>query len=364
MPIKKKITPSTPLIEHLTPQAEEQKNYSNMLQGKATNALAHSSKRGLELNAFTGVGSLITAEGVQVFLENFNSVALNVQSHKVLDALTLELTSNFPHGKEATADQINKHRSVILSVDDYMELCGIKDKKEARKQLKEAVITLYNLSLEWDEVCYITPEGKKKRQKQILHHRLRLADHTITDGSENPIKRGNVLFKFSYDIAEYLSHAYIMPYPDKLLTVNSKYNPHSYYIGRKLAEHHNMNIGKENASRISVRRIIEALPDLPSYDEIINTDAKQITKRIIEPFERDLLALRDTYGILTSWKYCNSKGDELTEEQVESYSYSEWVQWLIEFELADYPDQSERIAKIEERKRKAKNTKSKSKKTE
>ena len=341
-------------------QSEEQKPYSNMLQGKGTNALAHSSKRGARLDPFTGVGSMITADDVQIFLENFNSISLNVQTHKVLDALTLELTSNFPHGVEATADQINKHRAVMLSVNDYMELCGIKDKKEARKQLKDAIQSLYNVSLEWDEVCYIVPEGKKRRTKQVLHHKMRVSDHLITDESENPVKGGRVLFKFSFELAEYLSQAYIMPYPDKLLTVNSKYNPHSYYIGRKLAEHHNMNIGKANANRISVKALIEALPDLPSYNDIMQ-DAKQITKRIIQPFERDLIALKDTYGILASWNYCNSNGEPLTDEQVESYSYSTWEQWLIEFELADYPDQSERIAKIEERKKTAKKRKSQSK---
>lgn len=342
-------------------QGEGQKHYSNMLQGKATNALSHSSKRGHKVDPFTGVGSLLTAEGVQVFLENFNNVSLNVQTHKVLDALTLELTSNFPHGAEATADQINKHRAVILSVNDYAELCGIKDKKEARKQLKEAITTLFNVVLEWDEIGYIVPDGKKRRTKQVLHHKLRVSDHIITDESENPIKGGKVAFKFSFEIAEYLSHAYIMPYPGKLLTVNSKRNPHSYYIGRKLAEHHNMNIGKPNTNRISVKAILEALPDLPSYNEVINTAGKNVTQQIIQPFERDLIALKNTYGILASWKYCNSKGEPLTEEQVESCNYSTWEQWLIEFELADYPDQNERLAKIAERKKIATKRKSQGK---
>lgn len=348
MPRKKTATPIT--LEHFAPQAEEQQGYSHILQGKATNALAHTSKRSMTANPVTGAG-LATTDSVEVFIRNYNSIVLNVPTHKVMDALTLKLTSNFPHGKEATAESIDAHRAVELSVDEYMELCQLKDRKEARKQLSEATQALYDVSLEWDEVRYYVPEGKKKRVKDTFHWKTRIIDTTGADLDQDPVKRGKVAIKFSFDIAKYLSQAYIMPYPDKLLSISAKYNPHSYYIGRKLAEHHNMNIGKENASRISVRTLLEALPDLPSYDSIISTAGKNITQQIIQPFERDLIALRDTYGILTSWHYCNSKGEPLTDEQVESYSYSTWVQWLVEFELADYPDQRERLAKIEERKR-------------
>ena len=347
MPKKRTAPPQQ--LEHFTPQSDEQRGYSNILQGKATNALAHSSKRGFSVNPITGIGTM-TAEGVEIFIKNYNSIVLNVPTHKVLDALTLKLTSNFPHGKEATAESIDAHRAVEISVDEYMELCQLKDRKEARKQLREAAQALFDVALEWDELRYYVPEGKKKRVKETYHWKARIVEATGADADQDPVKQGKVAIKFTYDIAKYLSQAYIMPYPDKLLSINAKYNPHSYYIGRKLAEHHNMNIGKENANRISVKSLLEALPDLPSYDEIM-TDARQITKRIIQPFERDLIALKETYGILASWTYCNSKGEPLTEEQVESYSYDVWVQWLIEFELASYPDQSERLAKIEERKR-------------
>ncbi len=346
---RKRVTPPPTTVEHFIPQSDEQQGYSHILQGKATNALAHTSKRGFSVNPITGIGSM-TTDSVEIFVRNYNSIVLNVPTHKVLDALTLKLTGNFPHGKEATAESIDAHRAVELSVDEYMELCQLKDRKEARKQLREAAQALFDVALEWDEVRYYVPEGKKKRTKETYHWKARIIDTTGADASRDPVTQGKIAIKFSFDIAKYLSQAYIMPYPDKLLSINAKYNPHSYYIGRKLAEHHNMNIGKENANRIAVKTLLAALPDLPSYGDIM-TDARQITKRIIQPFERDLIALRDKYGIIASWNYCNSKGEPLTDEQVESYSYESWVQWLVEFELTSYPDQSDRLAKIEERKR-------------
>lgn len=153
---------------------------------------------------------------------------------------------------------------------------------------------------------------------------------------------GRIVLSLSMKMARYFATAYIMPYPYNLLTINSNNNPHSYFIGRKLALHHNMNIGKPNSNRISVRSLIATIPDLPKYDEVMS-ESRQITKRIIQPFERDLIALQDKYGILKSWRYCNSGGEPITDAQAEKYDYDTWIEWLVEFELDDYPDQSERI---------------------
>ena len=106
-----------------------------------------------------------------------------------------------------------------------------------------------------------------------------------------------------------------------------------------------MNIGKSNSNRIAVKSIIDALPDLPKYREVKKRE-QSTTHKIIIPFERDLIALKDSYGMLADWNYCQSNGKPLTDEQLESYSYNEWSDWLIDFSLANYPDQSERIQKI------------------
>jgi len=327
-------------------QLESSRGYTNMLQGKATNAISKASNRRATVDPFTGVGEIMTADNVKVFISN--STKLNPIANRVLDLITQELTANFPYGKEATAEDIDRHRAVMLSVDDYMTKRKLKDKKEARKQLRESMQAIYNLSLDWTETRYIKPEGKKRTKKEEIHYKARVIDFMAQELEKNPVQNGRVYAKFTMDIAKYLSQAFIMPYPDKLMIINDNANPHSYHIGRRLAEHYNMNIGKNTANRISVKTLIEALPDLPSYEEIMN-DARQISKRIIEPFERDITALVEKYGILESWNYCKSKGEPLTDKEKQNYSYETWVQWQIEFRLASYPDQSERLAKREEK---------------
>lgn len=53
---------------------------------------------------------------------------------------------------------------------------------------------------------------------------------------------------------------------------------------------------------------------------------------------------------MQDWHYCNAGGNAITDEQVEKYDYATWIEWLLEFEFADYPDQSERITKMKLRK--------------
>ena len=345
--------------EIVKPELEPSDNslYKNILQGKPTNALSGASSRRASYNPITKAGSIMTSEGVEVFLNHYNAIALNVPAKKLLDALTIALTLNIPNkdeikkmSVEELTSVINQRRTVTLTVDEYMDLCGLKDRKEARKSLKASLEAIYNIDLEWDEERYIIPEGKKRRVKELVHF------HTRVASTRGEIKRsGDIVFSFNMDLAEYLANAYIMPYPTALFKISAKYNPYSYSIGRKLAEHHNMNIGKSNANIISVESLIKRVQDLPSYDEVMGMD-KHINQRIIEPFERDIEALVAN-GMLRSWEYTNASNQPLTDEQLKTMDYSTWVKLLIHFELESYPDQTERLARLEAKKEQAKKQK-------
>lgn len=317
---------------------EEQKNvtasakYSNILQGRATNALSKTSKKSMNYDDKVG-NSWSNQDGVLIKLNDSTNLNLNVQAHKVLDALILKLTCNFTLGKKATAEVINKSRAVTLSLTEYMELCGLRDKKEARKQLTEAVRAIYNISMGWQETIY---EGKKKIERRW---QARVADVMGEEWVESPIKNSKVLFKFTFDMAEYLSMAYIMPYPENLFQINSKYNPHSYYLGRRLLDHYNQNINKENRNRILVKTLLRGIPDLPRYEEV-----RRVKELIIDPFERDLDALVDIYGILCSWEYCSKGGTPVPEEQLVGIDYNTWASLLVLFKPKDYPEQRERLS--------------------
>lgn len=171
----------------------------------------------------------------------------------------------------------------------------------------------------------------------------------MVKGELKPIKKGIAEVKFSYTLAEYL--VYIMPYPLSLLKVNTRLNPNSYYFGKKIVSHHNINADKANSNIISVKTLLECTPELATYEEVMNSN-KNLYDRIILRFERDLTELVNN-ETLVSWNYCNSKHQPLTSGQKQPLNHDTFIGLYVEFELTSYPDQTMRLqAKSEKTKKK------------
>ena len=181
--------------------------------------------------------------------------------------------------------------------------------------------------MKWSEVSY------EERKKVERTWQVRVADLMGEEWFEDPVRKSNVTFKFTFDIAEYLSKAYIMPYPENLFQINSRYNPHAYYLGRKLIDHYNQNLGKRNRKRILVSTLLKCLPELPNYET-----TRRVSELIISPFERDLDALVDDYRILNSWEYCNKDGVTVDESSLQNMNYATWIKLFVLFEPLNFPD--------------------------
>ena len=225
-------------------------------------------------------------------------------------------------------------------------------------QLRENAYTLFNLSMKWDEEGYeLNPKtGRKKRKK--IHWDTRLFDSTkeVRNLDSDPVIDSSVTFNFAYDLVRYLCQKYIMGYCKKALTIDCRKHPHALCMAHKLMEHYNMNIIKTDKVRITVASLMAACPELPTFEEVKDSHYLQLIR---EPFERDLLALRDTYHII-NWKYYNAGGEPLTDKQQTNFSFKDWEQWRIEYSLPDYPDQAERKTKAIRRTRNAKRKREKS----
>lgn len=313
--------------------------YTLMLNGPATNSLKEigpKTKKAWQ-DPDKGEGKLITTAGTKVTMFNFTRLGgMDVKTHKLFDMCARFITPKISKDDiYKKFDPIKEQRTVQITVKKYMELTGLKDRKEAARQLKEAADRLYNMSIEFDmEVSY---PGKRKKESE--HWKTRILD------SQAERKRGTFLLVLTSDMWRYFQRVPPMPFNQKLWEVSGKVNPNAYAFGFKLFAHHNMNLTKPNANRISVLTLLDAGPSIPRYEEVMAGN-RNITDRIVTPFERDLDALVDL-GILKSWEYCNAKGEPLTDEQLDLESYNVFSQLLINFELKDYPDQTERIKQIQ-----------------
>ena len=314
--------------------------FSTIRQGTATNALTKvkaSTKRNTVIDPITGTAT-ITQESLTITIPDFTELTgFKTSTYQLLDALTVALT-------ETGA----KSPIVALSLEEYMAKRGLKDKKEARKQATDDLETLFNSKISFKE-------KRKKGQEQSFHD-IRIID-------SKGIRKGIINVSFATAFYNILLGYPIMPYPAQLWTLSSKRNPNSFYLLRKIAEHKNMNVGKKNEDIIAVKTLLAVVPNLPSYEEVMEAD-RHLDQRIIQPFERDMDALEDTL----TWTYCHSNNNPLTDEELANLSYDTFITLLIKTDWKQYPDQTARLEKkakrIEQAEQKKKRKTSKKKKTE
>jgi len=232
-------------------------------------------------------------------------------------------------------NQNGNNPQIIISIDYIMKLCVLRDKKETRKNIAEAldIMKLAEFSL--------IGEKKKNTQDDFF-------DITIL-GSKG-IVNGNVVCSLTNEITLIAKNAPIMPLPKEIFSLSDRKNPNSFNFYRYITEHKQMNIGKPNENKIAVKTLLKH-STIPSYETVKATD-RHYSKRIIEPFERDMNALN---GI--EWVYLKKGGAYLTDKELENMAYSIFIDCTIGIQWKDYPREVVEKAKLKATTKKKKTTK-------
>ena len=329
---------------------------SIILQNKAINAFSHISDRSFHSADALSEKATAFQEDVEITIDDIADSRFNVSTQKVKDLMLEHLAEQLPRGLDVSPDSIAAKREVTLTVKEVSERFHT-GMKEARQMLNEAVTTLYNSSVRWKELSYYTEDGKRRREPEVMEYEHRYLAGIGKTSENTPVIRGRAKVVFDYDFAVLLSRSgYVMFYHPNLYRINSNVNRHSYYLGRKMCEHYNSivrdyeaeeassggHVMAKNANRLSVKNLLKVCPDLPDYEEVMASGGA-VRRRIIDPFEKDMYALVEKYGILKTWRYCNKKGKPLSDEQWKELNYQDWSELYIEFEIADYPDQTKRL---------------------
>ena len=301
--------------------------FSTIRQGRGTNTLTKITTTKNQGTKDKIADKLtIKKDGVTVSIANFSNVlGLKTTTHQLLNALMVTLT-------EAGV----KEQGVALPLEDYMALRGLKDKKTARSQVKADLDTLYNASMSFKENI----KGKDQD-----FYDVRIIE-------SKGIKNGVIYASFSSQLFKVIQKYPIMSYPLALWRYNPKLNPNSYYLLKRISEHKNMNLGKKNEDIISVQTLLKATPKLPTYEEVQNSN-RAFTSRIIEPFERDMDNLND----VLQWEYCKSRGEPVTDEELEKLDYDIFSKLLIKCNWHSYPDKTLYLENKEKKKKRAKKKK-------
>jgi hypothetical protein len=319
----------TQQISDSTPFLKEQPPYSPALQGIGTNKLAQLSTRRTPptIDKITGRAT-ITDGDFAVFIEKYNNLAggFRVSTHKLFDALTIQFTNQNDYKGTGEANTI-----VSILLEKYMRRCGTPltktSKDKTRRNVKEDLEVLYNVSLEWKE-----HRGNKTND----YAKMRII-------SSQGIKNGQIIAGFSPEIAQYLTHAYVMQYPHALFLLDER-NEIAYIVGRYLAVHASIdnNRAKKTSNIISVKSLLEACRTvIKSHDDVAKTD-RHFERRIIKPLEKALDSLQEI-GVIKNWHYCNSKKTPLTDPQLDTGDYKTFIKQYVYFEMENQPDQTPRL---------------------
>lgn len=284
-----------------------------MRQSTATNKLAMM-KTTSDFNADDSDVLRLENGNLIVMLENYSTLdrGIKATTHRLIDAVMLKCT-----------EEGSKENTVNLSLDEYAKMCGLRNLKEIRKQINSEIKTLMNMKVSF---------SRSSNREQSFSN--------IKICEDAQIKNNFIVFRFSDEFFRIIKSMPVMPYPMKLLSINHKKNPNSYYFLKKISEHKKMNYFKKNADTISVKTLLECTPELPKYEDVISGD-RAVNRRIIEPFERDMSELEDVF----SWEFCHKNGTPLLDSEIENFTYNVFLGLMIKVRWIDYPEIARRSKK-------------------
>ena len=201
-------------------------------------------------------------------------------------------------------DNFNKTGShkLEMPLKDYMKLVGVTSASKARDRINRVNDTLLSIRFlsRQDLPKYIRNTTIHLFQGIQTDERKPEPGDTAT-GEEADYKalyNGKIVLIGSEVLGSLYSLGKVVPLLQINLAIDSQRFPWAYNFYVRLCEHYTWNEGKPNANKISVKALIKAEPKVPSYEYVKTKLGRQYRERIIEPFEKNMAAIR---GI--KWEY-------------------------------------------------------------
>lgn len=260
----------------------------------------------------------------RLFLFNLSKLAQNVGQYE----------TDINKIREGTAQPFN--------IKEYMDECGLKDRKEAIKAVRKSIKEMLETFVGFDVDVYVKEQGKKKKKTlrkitNILSPAIDIEglgrNPTTNDILDHCIDRGLVYVSFNLELASVLVNFPLLDLPPQLFKLDIRHNPHALDLG-----YHLISLANQNRNKISILNALEACPDIPLqqflYEKPLDKEETRETlftiskqgllkdtirpyKHILEPLKKTLDALQDdTNAILKSYKLVDSKGKALKFEDI------------------------------------------------
>lgn len=315
---------ATQTIDATKAKITTEKSFVKVPQGKAINELlsmdaGQRRKKNMKVKI-----ARFESNGLTLELKNFQEIAgLRKSTKQLLQALMAKWTEGD-----------KKMLGVTLSLKEYMELRKLKDMKEARKQINEDLNTLYNVSLKLGE-----PSKAQKNKKNPDDIDAYNFETRIISG-KGEIKNSLIGVVFVPDFAKLMGKNF-MQLPTLAFALNGKHQPNAYYFLNKFCELKNMNFGKKGEDVITVSKLMEASPDMKTYEEVI-TKYRAVKRWIYEPLEKGMDALQD----FIEWEYRDEEGKLLSKEEAKALQFHDYADLQIHIHWKQEPEDGWKCEKM------------------
>lgn len=215
----------------------------------------------------------------------------------------------------------SQYKTVRLPLREYMEMCDLKNEKETRRQVKRDLTSLR-------KTAFTFTDTTSYNRKNFLDVSI------LQDGG---IWNSIIVATWSDKLFSLLKDYPRMYFHELFYRLDAS-NKHAAALFWKIQTHKRINAGEATENRLSVKKLLDACPELPTYEQVMKGN-RNLTDRIIKPFEDNLDALEEAL----TWEYCHSGGAPLTDEELQNFTYDLFITLLVQFHWKEYPDQSKLI---------------------
>lgn len=272
---------------------------------------------------------------------------LGVPALKLIDASQAIMTANNPHRPD---DLTRINPTVLIDTKEYARANGVridaekKDTPEDQRReneavkgnlrdfmttLKKSAQQLYDIGQEWEEV--------DAKGRTVKYQAVRMVSGVSVNAQY-------IKLNFDADVARSIMAGHMSQYPTSLLSLDGR-KPVPYRLGRKLAIQNSMvnNRARGTANTLSVEKALEAVPQIPTYESIIESGRKDWKKRICGALEAALDDLCEA-RFLRSWSYRSRSLGNLTPEASRALRWEDYKELYIDFELEDESTKPSQLA--------------------
>lgn len=208
---------------------------------------------------------------------------------------------------QATIKNLNvEDRVLYLSPKEYRGYRNLKNQDSLRDKINQDIRTMVIMNLEFDDLKY------RFDKRTGLTHSYNTKMYMNMFSSTSNYKKKIISIAFTPEFISYYRSLTCMNIPKELFSIDTRKNKNSVSILWHLANLKNMNKNKSNNGVVSVTNLLNHCSCIPSYDDI--KEHGQIKQRIIDPFIRDLEALKSI-----EWHFVDEFNNVVDKSEIRNY---------------------------------------------